>query len=465
MLQGRVLDISGGEVPAFDLGVLEERARAAVKQIRDGHVEARLPIIFEFSGSPKSGKSSVIGLIALFLKRVGFRVSTPPEGASIETPPDMKEDLLAFNTWCGCYAVQNILVRCHEGDPYDVLILDRGLFDLVVWLQYLNAKDGSLSTELCKTLQSFAIASPWKDRESAVFLFTADPETSLQRERRSQLTSRPGRAMNPEFLGEVLECYRSAAEQNAGGLPVFRIDTSAIAGQFPDFQRIAYVVCNAILEVIENAIDQRLLVVRPLTRAGVIDDPQMLSEVLAQVFDAPRFLARAEAEQSHRVQQVVPYGVIRNSDGQYLCARRKTNGERPQLAGKLALLFGGHAEHKDWESGPAHEVLERCLRREIGEELMGLTVQDAKFIALVNDRSNEMGRRHLAFVHEVQVSGRAAVRRQTADREFSGSTEWRSRDQIIRDLVKFDPWSQLVAAKLFGVAAPPDAQASLFDNQ
>lgn len=207
-----------------------------------------------------------------------------------------------------------------------------------------------------------------------------------------------------------------------------------------------------------------LLVIPPISERGLIDAPDALLRVLRIVLDSPQFVPRTEAEQSLRVQQVVPYGVLRNAEGKYLCAKRRTD-ERPQLAGKTTMLFGGHAEVRDWNAGNPEGVFERCLRRELHEELIGVTVNSARLIAIVNDRSSEMGKKHLAFVHEVLVGGRITIRRQTADREFGrDGPEWKSRDEIVAIMAKLDPWSQLIAANLFGVAPSRDAQSLLFGS-
>jgi len=459
----RQLDISGGDVGTSELAKLADRATTLVDTLRQQHVEARLPIGFEFSGSPKAGKSSIIGLVSLLLRRSGFRVSTPPEGASIETPPDLKEDLLAFNAWCGCYAIQNILVRSHEGDPYDVLLLDRGLFDWVVWMRFLRTKNQTIDQSMDEIVSSFALAEPWLGREKSIFLFTADISTSLSRELRSQLTTKPGRAMNQQFLADLHACYDDVILTHAHRLPeINRIDTSFHGDTSPSFQRIAYVVVNQMLDVIEEASSQTLLVVPPVPEPGVIDSQDVIDRIRTGMLNSPIFVPRAEAEQSLRYQQVVPYGVLKNTDGRYLCAKRRSD-ERPQLANKITMLFGGHAESRDWNSGAPEGVLDRCLRRELGEELIGVTVKHTRLMALVNDRSSAMGKKHLAFIHEVDVGGKVAIRRQTADREFTrDGCEWKTQHEIVSLLDKLDPWSQLMASRLFHIPPPPDAQSLLF---
>src|SRR5262249_49384682 len=154
-MDAQFLDIHGGDVARSELEALEERAGRTLALLRTDAAEARFPLGFEFSGSPKAGKSSIIGLVGLFFRRMGFRVSSPPEGASIETPPDLKDDLVSFNVWCGCYAIQNILARSHESDAADLLLLDRGLFDLTVWLEFLQVHERVIAKQVAAAIADF----------------------------------------------------------------------------------------------------------------------------------------------------------------------------------------------------------------------------------------------------------------------------------------------------------------------
>jgi len=460
------LDITGPEPTEEELLALMDRARSVLAEMRSSQSEVRFPIGFEFAGSPKAGKSSIIGLVALFFRRAGFRVSQPPEGASVETPPDLKDDPLPFNVWCGCYAIQNILVRAHEGDPPDIHILDRGLFDLTVWMEYLYRCNKTLDVHSRDAVTTFAMLPQWLGREHAIFLFTADPDTAMRRERGSQLTTKPGRAMKLPVLSDVIACYREVLTRNRRVLPpVFEFDTSFRDGRMPSFQRIAYMVAQSMLDIIEKHAHQVLLVVEPLRRHGFIDDPALVRSVCDSVILRPRFMARSAAERTIAVQQVVPYSLVQNAEGKYLCAKRRTEGERPALAGKMTMLFGGHAEQRDYDGGVPALVFRRCVERELDEELIGLAVKDIELKGLVNDPTNEVGCKHLAFIYLVQAAGRSAIRRQTMDKEFTREApEWRSGEEICGDVAKFDPWSQLVAVELLGAKLPPESQGALFSG-
>ena len=67
------------------------------------------PFFFEFSGTPKSGKSTCIDTVSHFFRRVGFQVLSPTEGASRRTPRYLRENWFRFNIWSASYALTHIL--------------------------------------------------------------------------------------------------------------------------------------------------------------------------------------------------------------------------------------------------------------------------------------------------------------------------------------------------------------------
>src|SRR5436309_9566104 len=94
-----------------DLNTLDERAKK-VRSARDSAKE--LPVVVEFSGSPKSGKTTNIDVLEHFFKRKGFRIWAPTEGAGKRTPYHLRRDLVAFNTWSLNYAISELLVAYYN---------------------------------------------------------------------------------------------------------------------------------------------------------------------------------------------------------------------------------------------------------------------------------------------------------------------------------------------------------------
>ena len=80
--------------PPAVLDHLIERAKAAGVHFDQ---RARKPIVVEFAGVPKAGKTSTIGQVVAFFKRCGFRVEVVVERASVCPIRDKKHS--DFNVW------------------------------------------------------------------------------------------------------------------------------------------------------------------------------------------------------------------------------------------------------------------------------------------------------------------------------------------------------------------------------
>ncbi len=111
---------------------LEAEAATLRAQLDEGL--AKRPLIVEFSGLPKAGKTRTISILELFLKRNGFKVDVFIERASIA--PIRTKGHLNFNTWVSCASLQGMLEALSKPE-LDVFILDRGVFDALVWTHWL----------------------------------------------------------------------------------------------------------------------------------------------------------------------------------------------------------------------------------------------------------------------------------------------------------------------------------------
>lgn len=209
-----------------DFPELRQKAEVVLKTLEENPSER--PIFVEFSGTPKSGKSTCIEIVAHFFRRVGFRVLAPTEGASKRTPYYLKDDWVAFNTWSASYALTHILEGLYSSDKYHLAILDRGLFDALAWFQLLlDRGQDEITPQECEQIHNFLLIEKWRSVIDHVFLFKADPATSLERENRFTLINEPGRAMNPQALGELNRAYYAVQERYKTEFRGFRtIDTS-----------------------------------------------------------------------------------------------------------------------------------------------------------------------------------------------------------------------------------------------
>lgn len=160
----------------------------------------------------------------------------------------MKDDLPAFNAWSACYALTHILEGLHHSDQYHLAILDRGLFDALVWFDLLENQD-SISKEDREAVHGFLLLERWRSVIDKVFLFKTDPETSMEREHRDRLIlSEQGRAMNPTFLSALNDAYDRVQKRYESNFPNLKvIDTSQ--SQLTTPASTAFQVTTHILEL------------------------------------------------------------------------------------------------------------------------------------------------------------------------------------------------------------------------
>ena len=237
-----------------ELRQLRERAGRVLTELGDAHLDR--PVFVEFSGTPKSGKSTCIEIIAHFFGRSGYKVLSPAEGASRRTPYYLKDDWMAFNTWSASYALMHVLEGLHGSDQYDLAILDRGLFDALAWFEFLAATKQT-SEDVRNRVQAFLLIDDWRDKIDAVLLFKTDAATSLDREKRDKLTSQAGSAMNPEVLPNLNSAYDVVHQKYAADFSTVEdsfstvkiVDTSDSKKTEP--QSTAFDVANFILDVFE----------------------------------------------------------------------------------------------------------------------------------------------------------------------------------------------------------------------
>src|SRR5438270_385095 len=113
---------------------LEGRA-ARVRKLLEKEF-ARRAFVLEFAGTPKSGKSTSVEAVRHFFTRNGLRVHVLAERAAM-CPIPMKGHLF-FNTWCLASMLAELLANFES--ETDIIIVDRGLMDSLVWLVMQRAR-------------------------------------------------------------------------------------------------------------------------------------------------------------------------------------------------------------------------------------------------------------------------------------------------------------------------------------
>lgn len=204
---------------------LQRRAENAASVFPDA---ARKPIVIEFAGVPKAGKTTTLGQLNAFLKRCGFKVEVVIERASICPIKDKKH--VNFNIWTACTTLAQILEKTQNPprpDDPQILILDRGIFDSICWLRMMERLQRLRSDEI-KIIEKFLQITDWRSRISGVILMTTSPKDAMQREQGLlPIVGCKGSIMNESVLEQMVSVVKTTAEEMKKLFRIFEINTSA----------------------------------------------------------------------------------------------------------------------------------------------------------------------------------------------------------------------------------------------
>jgi predicted ATPase len=158
---------------------LHERARRLLGEFRDS---GRPPLVVEFAGVPKAGKTSTLNHVYAFLRRSGFKCEVVVERASVCPIKDKRH--FNFNIWTACTTLAQLLEKTQEPprlDDPDILFLDRGVFDALCWLSLLE-RLARIRPEDRQHATEFFLTQDWTRKVSGVIAMTANAKDALKRE-------------------------------------------------------------------------------------------------------------------------------------------------------------------------------------------------------------------------------------------------------------------------------------------
>jgi len=186
------------------------------------------PFVVEFTGSPSAGKSTTIVELYKFLRRLGFRVFKPLEGA--EQIQHIPRTTPVYNIRTGLYALEILLDESYK-HTYDIILLDRGIFDVYAWMMYWHDKE-KLTGPQVDLFQRFFLSPFWSDSIAAAYFMVCSPDEAMRRELRIALSERLGETTNPSSVAKLVDRYTRAYEMLKPRHPQLElIDTTTLAEQ------------------------------------------------------------------------------------------------------------------------------------------------------------------------------------------------------------------------------------------
>jgi len=434
---------------------LESLAAKVLEEIPTGIELIRLgprPLFIEFCGTPKAGKTTCADRLTYFLNRSGYQVLKIVERASL--CPLRNKHHVSFNIWTACTALVQIL-EAKEKD-YNIVILDRGIFDALCWMNFMTMT-GRLTEAEKEKIVSFFLLDYWLSMLDIVFLMVTTPQEAVRREFQDQLIQKEGSIMNERTLTLYNKAIEKTYEDMAKHFKsVIKINTT----KFTQIE-CAKAVTKESLQVLHNLLNEEVMVIeRKLLdqfnfSQGLIDDEKAVHAIASTIQDRHHFISRRTAEIKSELIQIIPCAIV-EYDSKVMLLRRKERDSRDRLHNKYAIWAGGHVRKQDKVDG--REIIESALERELDEELFIKSSMDKSLIAFVYDQTNPRSRLHMGAVYRVRVNS-PDVYLAMDQQEFkekkglSVSGKFFSPEEIVSKYNSgLEPWSRCILQHLYKIS-------------
>lgn len=444
---------------------LEKQAKILLKE--KNSVIPRRPMVIEFCGAPKSGKTSSINSLDLFLRRNGFRTTVLTERASV-CPVKNKYDPF-FNIWTVTSAIAELSeILSNHAKEYDVVILDRGIFDALCWFTWLlNRKN--LDKSNYDSIVSFLTMNKWRSAIDLIYVFTVSPSKSLEREFTGLLTRKTGRIMDPDVLASYLE-----------GIEITKTKFDKIFKQIvekntdnKDLNRVNYEVTKDILSKLNDIVSEKIAYF-DASLLKDIEDTHFKCSKLKNIDISLSYDVRKKVESDKNLIQPIPILVITNKERTHVLVVKKNIKQAPKSSpesNRILLYFGGHIREEDKIDCPDKDwfsVSRYALHREIKEELNFDYYADNQETPLcIWDKSNDRSLKHLALCHVIEVNFNI-LKFKLDHNEFI--TKGNTKSGKVLDLSevkemyeKLEPWSKVIMHKVFNFS--PSSEQVDFINK
>lgn len=389
---------------------LESLAQEVLK-LKNLHRQRR-PIIIEFCGSPKAGKTSSITALNIFLKRNGFKTTILTERASI-CPISDKESPV-FNVWTCSATINEINEKMDAANTasesnIDIILCDRGIFDALCWFRWLKSKD-KMSEEEYDVLTQFAMLNRWQKNIDLVYIFLTTPEESIRREYANLLTNMRGSIMKED----ILEQYKQAVEETLHEYESAFRATCVQDTTDKEQNDVSYEVTEKTLQTLKEMLMEKIGYANRSSlslKEGMIDYSKIKCEL-----EKVKYGLREDVEANDNFIQPIAIAVIISEDGEKILCVKKTKkctaASSPEF-GQTLLYVGGHMRCEDSTVKCKNflDVLRNTLERELYEELgISFSLNHKREPFVIYTPNSNKSRKHLAIGWVIKLSEGSKLR-------------------------------------------------------
>lgn len=417
----------------------------------------RRPLVIEFCGTPKAGKTTTISALNIFLKRNEFKTVVIGEMASVCQIPN-KTDFF-FNSWTLFSSMAEIIKQLAIGEnKTDIILIDRAIFDAICWFKWLLTnpiKNPYINKNQYETFSNFLVNTDmWTKHIDLVYIFKTDPSEALKREFAELLTTKSGSIMNLK----VLESYnKSISEIKSHYENKFRnIQEYDTTKQDPN--QVSYDVTHKVLNVLRDLLTEKigyfLETFTILLKSGINDLSLIESRLL--------FFGERNIIEEENYVQPVAIAVITDSARKKVLVLKKNEHKATKGSpehNRILLYLGGHVRQEDRISAtdPSLEVIKRALQREIKEEINETLTIGSQIPFLIYSPVSKKSKKHLAVCFIIEMDLDEKTFTPTREEFIHKSSSSRSGTVVsVKDLPEmineFEPWSLSILSHVFKIS-------------
>lgn len=334
-----------------------------------------------------------------FLRDCGFRVQVLKERAS-ECPLPMKGHFF-FNTWTTGTMLAGLLDSVDR--EHDVVILDRGIFDALIWL-HMQAQEEQTSPEEKAAFEAFVKLERWRRLVDRVCLIRTDAEIAMQRENHNRLLARSGSIMNKQRLGEFNRAMDELARTASDDFVLTELENSA------NPREGALRLIDDVLGALRAWCDPEIAVIsredaRQLVSTGASEWSERLE---GELLGALQYRRRSLVENDNDFVQVMACGVQTHGNKVFVVVRRPPRGRAPSHRDHTAQVWRGCHLVRENDQGLDLTAFREQLAVRLRDDLhLGSLPEIPEPRGVVWDPQGEEPR-HLAVVFRVNVSVKLA---------------------------------------------------------
>lgn len=420
------------------------KARTLLAVLRS---QARRAFVLELTGTPKAGKSTSVVTLQTFFREAGYQVHLLRERAA-DCPLPMKGHFF-FNAWTMATMLAEVLAT--QETSVDILILDRGFFDALVWLE-LQARRDQVTHEEKRVFSDFVLLERWRSLVDATVSMTVQPNKALSREHQNQIVPRNGSMMNPDSLAHFNDALDHVAREYGELFSLIRVDTTDAT----DVVTTNTDLLRQLLPRIEVWADPAIAVVPKSSVLEVFGDRPFLhsddaTDALVRLTGDVFFEKRSVAEKNPDVVQFIAAGIHAYKD-RVVIFEREPRDKKASSYGRCTLWLGCHVDRDD---GELLDYSSACLIRRIQQDLHLSSRPELEFLGLAWDKT-QRETQHVGIMFRAPISS-DLVAKHLENKQFkrmARSSKIRSvfmtQEEIVRGLddIELEPWSEHMARNI-----------------